>query len=530
MVIRRVWRPRRALLALLTLPAAGPAFSSSTRSCLLIGWSFGSSGSVQPAVARLPTRLALPAVSLRGRRSSRPVQLRAVHRGGEGAAEAAAAAAPAAASASGHGAAASGEGSEPPMQEALTWLPSFLAAALAVALVALPSPAALADSKSMAAVAPCLLSQCQLPLAKCILDPKCAIDLSCIISCSGRPDEASCQIKCGDSFEDDVVTEFNACALSAKKCVPQRPDVGLVPGDSSWEPVNGRYPVPPKESVSTEFDVTKMNGRWFISAGLNPLFDTFDCQAHFFEGFAPEGNNPGRIVGKINWRIAEADGEFLSKSTVQTFKQTSPGVLENHGNEYLHYQDDWYVLDHGDEDDPDLGFVLIYYRGQNDAWAGYGGGTLYTRAKTVPPQILQRVREATARASVPYDKFWRTTDNSCAASGDPAALRAQFAKRLVQQAELSAEAQLTYLARSTLSVADKQEKEIERAAGRLEKLTENFAKEEAKFLSDELEVVGKELKKDTAIIEEELEKDEKLFFETPLRNLMDFLFGRPAKV
>ena len=27
---------------------------------------------------------------------------------------------------------------------------------------------------------------------------------------------------------------------------------------------------------------------------------------------------------------------------------------------------------------------------RNDAWAGYGGGTLYTRAKTLPPQLLCR--------------------------------------------------------------------------------------------------------------------------------------------
>ena len=26
-------------------------------------------------------------------------------------------------------------------------------------------------------------------------------------------------------------------------------------------------------------------------------------------------------------------------------------------------QDDWYILDHGFEDDPENGFVLIYYRG-----------------------------------------------------------------------------------------------------------------------------------------------------------------------
>ena len=44
---------------------------------------------------------------------------------------------------------------------------------------------------------------------------------------------------------------------------------------------------------------------------------------------------------------------------------------------------------------------------RNDAWAGYGGGTLYTRAKTVPADILERVKEATAKANVPYDRFWK---------------------------------------------------------------------------------------------------------------------------
>ena len=44
---------------------------------------------------------------------------------------------------------------------------------------------------------------------------------------------------------------------------------------------------------------------------------------------------------------------------------------------------------------------------RNDAWAGYGGGTLYTRSKTISPEVLERVREATAKAKVPYDKYWK---------------------------------------------------------------------------------------------------------------------------
>jgi len=213
--------------------------------------------------------------------------------------------------------------------------------------------------------------------------------------------------------------------------------------------------VPPPESVTKEFDVTKMTGQWYISAGLNPLFDTFDCQVHFFQGLPAEDGDPARLLGKINWRIREPDGEFFNKSTIQRFVQTAPGVLENHGNAYLNYQDDWYVLDHDYEDDPDLGFVLIYYRGQNDAWAGYGGGTLYTRSRYPDERILSRVRGATARAKVPFDEFWKVPNNSCYQIDDPAKFRAAFMESVLEQGEknavLGAEQQLTMLARSAVS-------------------------------------------------------------------------------
>jgi len=61
------------------------------------------------------------------------------------------------------------------------------------------------------------------------------------------------------------VDTFNACAVSDKKCVPQRADEGL-------------YPVPPECALDTQFDLNGFTGRWYITAGLNPLFDIFDCQ------------------------------------------------------------------------------------------------------------------------------------------------------------------------------------------------------------------------------------------------------------
>lgn len=45
--------------------------------------------------------------------------------------------------------------------------------------------------------------------------------------------------------------------------------------------------------------------------------------------------------------------------------------------------DDWYVLD----SEPNS-FVLVVYRGSNDAWDGYGGGTLYTKVRFVTSKHL----------------------------------------------------------------------------------------------------------------------------------------------
>ena len=48
---------------------------------------------------------------------------------------------------------------------------------------------------------------------------------------------------------------------------------------------------------------------------------------------------------KINWRVARPNGQFYERSDIQTFyaDENNSAVLHNNGNEYLHYQDDWYI-------------------------------------------------------------------------------------------------------------------------------------------------------------------------------------------
>ena len=55
-------------------------------------------------------------------------------------------------------------------------------------------------------------------------------------------------------------------------------------------------------------------------------------------------------------------------------QQAQPALLLNHDNDFLHYQDDWYIVAYKPNE-----YAFVYYKGNNDAWKGYGGAVIYTR-------------------------------------------------------------------------------------------------------------------------------------------------------
>lgn len=265
-----------------------------------------------------------------------------------------------------------------------------LAGILLCALLVIPS----ADAVDALKTCTCLLKECRLELAKCIANPSCAANVACLQTCNNRPDETECQIKCGDLFENSVVDEFNECAVSRKKCVPRKSDVG-------------EFPVPDPAVLVENFNMADFSGKWFITSGLNPTFDTFDCQLHEFH---TESN---KLVGNLSWRIKTPDTGFFTRSAVQRFVQdpVHPGILYNHDNEYLHYQDDWYILSSKIENKQD-DYVFVYYQGRNDAWDGYGGAVVYTRSAVLPESIVPELEKAAKSVGRDFSKFIRT-DNTC---------------------------------------------------------------------------------------------------------------------
>lgn len=339
-----------------------------------------------------------------------------------------------------------------------------------------------ANAADTVAVGKCLLTSCQKELAQCVLNPKCFANIICLNTCNDRKDEAECQIKCGDTFENDVVGKFNTCAVSAKKCVPQKQD-------------EGEYPIP--KGQVTNFDTKIWNsgtGRWYITAGLNKIFDTFDCQVHFFTSPAP-----GKFYAKLNWRISEPDGEFFTKDAVQRFIQDpkNPAHMINHDNDYLNYKDDWYIIDYEPND-----FVLVYYKGSNDAWDGYGGAFLYTTSSTLRPDLVPRLEKAVASMETKYKwSDFTVTDNSCKNQAESSTvLRERYAAKVLITGEEQLQQQLTAVRSSAINTLTKDEKEAEKSINFLEKQLEAFQKEVAKDASG----IEKILEKDVDAVERTL--------------------------
>jgi len=360
-------------------------------------------------------------------------------------------------------------------------------------------PAFASDGK---AIGLCLLQKCRLPLLKCITNPNCLANVICINTCNGKEDETGCQIKCGDIFENKVVGEFNKCAVSDMDCVPTRPD-------------DGAYPIPPPENMVQKFNTNLWNGKWYITAGQNELFDIFPCQVHFFTE-----TEPGKFFGKLNWRITEPDGEYFSRDAVQEFYQdpNQPAHLINHDNEYLHYQDDWYIIDYAEDDNKDgvPPFAFVYYRGANDAWVGYGGVVVYTRDSKLPMELVPRLREAAKKVNFDWDKDFTLTDNTCTeqTDGEKVLLREQFAGKAAIQTEEQIQAAAVRARGNAVNSVKGEIREAERAIENLEKKAVDFEKEivkdvvkvEEEIVKDVVKV-EKEIVKDVVKVEEEIVKD-----------------------
>jgi violaxanthin de-epoxidase len=150
--------------------------------------------------------------------------------------------------------------------------------------------------------------------------------------------------------------------------------------------------------------------------------------------------------------------------------------------------------------------VLVYYRGRNDAWDGYGGAVLYTRTPNYSASVKERATAACDKAGLGF-KFadLKAPDNSCSAesASERLLLREKYASKVLLTGERALQEEVTQVRRAAASTIQGDVKVAAKAAKKLEKLVADF---EATAAAD-ARALEKEIVKDVVNIEKEVERD-----------------------
>jgi violaxanthin de-epoxidase len=257
-----------------------------------------------------------------------------------------------------------------------------------------------------------------------------------------------------DLYQSPLLDAFTECSLTDHACYPP-----LV-SDPRYPPL--LHPEQLWQSnLSSEPQTLQnlFNGRWYLSAGLNPAFDTFDCQAHDFsrpnanvkngnggvpiadatfsyrvqlsenKWFTRTGDKRLTLVnddstcvhdGKwrgfeqgLKWGIDSFLDEnhednigYLPAAPNNNVETKSPRLVLTLKPELMNYKDDWVVLQSSPE------YIVLLYRGTNSAWEGYGGLNVYTRTRTISDSFKRDVDRGLSKVNLSLRDL-TIVDNSC---------------------------------------------------------------------------------------------------------------------
>merc|ERR1712187_93028 len=166
----------------------------------------------------------------------------------------------------------------------------------------------------------------------------------------------------------------------------------------------------PQAAAVPNFNLSIMEGRWYITRGLSDEFDTYPCQVACSRRVAAD-----RVNFSIWYQIPLDNGSVLPQVSNQSFFNpdlSTPAHLRQHA--WMNGQDDWYVI----AAKPDT-YWFVKYCGCSDSWCGYGGAFVYTRTPTLDPELIPELQAAAARAGFDFDDMKVTHNPSCGIEATP---------------------------------------------------------------------------------------------------------------
>lgn len=252
----------------------------------------------------------------------------------------------------------------------------------------------------------CIARNCPRQLAACLTSVDCSRALICV---NKAPSDPANSVTCTHLYGNRVFDRFTDCALTEHHCVEP------LPGNASEARVRSALEAQVRESPPPDIPpVAKLfTGTWFIALGLNPLFDTFDCQVHTFK---PASD--GSVQGNFSFRVPADDGTIITRVGAKRLVQPDPAMpsrlLLHLDPQRMRYEDVWFVLGAGLSGPEEDHFVALRYIGSNVGWECYGGANVYTRSGVRPKgrSARQALDVALGRANLTVARL-TATDNTC---------------------------------------------------------------------------------------------------------------------
>ncbi|OLP89854.1 Ubiquitin-conjugating enzyme E2 J2 [Symbiodinium microadriaticum] len=242
----------------------------------------------------------------------------------------------------------------------------------------------------------CFFNQCGKQTKACFVeDGRCLKGATCLARCRGDPD---CATQCFAEFGCPRLDAWLNCTVEKEQCVS-------VPA--------GTYDVRKfyAEQVPTklkDFDVRKLEGKWYKVRGYNKKYDCYPCQTNVFRYNAAENT----METEVSLRLARLkSGGYWENTLTEKMQIQAPSdrsTLFAKGEIFgLSFQEEWYVLA-ADED-----FVLTAYVG-NNLQDAYRGGFVYARTPVLSAAAEAKVRAAAEKNGFEWSKFC-IIDNACPA-------------------------------------------------------------------------------------------------------------------
>jgi len=272
--------------------------------------------------------------------------------------------------------------------------------------------------------AKCIATQCTGQSFRCALDSKCRSALGCLATTCAPPCSTKNVTQCNLS---ECMVVDGKCAPSPKctlRCFDEHTQYGNKPFNNLIEcmfgkncsaqmigdwPKTAQCVPPPAASVVPKFNISDMEGMWYITRGLSEEFDTYNCQVACNRRVASD-----RVNLSIWYRISMDDGTELQQNSNQSFfnpDASMPAHLRQ--NAWMDGQDNWYVIGSRSTGPISKQYWFVKYCGCNDTWCGYGGGFVYTKTATLDEELIPELTEAARRAGFNFTDMKTTKNQNC---------------------------------------------------------------------------------------------------------------------